>query len=99
MHVVDDLQAASTQQLMSAVYNAPTVKCKCGSKIFHEAVVLKKVSGLATGTGKEELIPIPVYVCDKCGAIPEEFTSRSGAKKILDIEDEPEKKEDSSIII
>lgn len=95
---MNSLQAASTQQLMSAVYNAPTVVCKCGSKLFHEAVVLKKVSGLATGTGREELIPIPVYVCDKCGAIPEEFTSRSAAKKILG-EDTEENKEESSILI
>ena len=93
-----DLQATRMQTMMNSVYESPTVVCKCGSKIFHEAVVLKKVSALVTGTGREELIPIPVYVCDKCGEIPEEFTSKSAAKKILG-EETGEKQEESSILI
>lgn len=92
-----NLQAAQMQSSLSAIYNSPNVVCSCGSKIFHEAVVLKKVSSLLSGTGKEELIPIPLYVCDKCGKIPEEFTSRSAAKVLLG--EETPKDEDKSILI
>lgn len=92
------LQAAAMQQYATTVYNSTNVVCSCGSKVFHEAVVLKKVSSLVSGTGREELVPIPVYVCDKCGKIPEEFTNKSAAKKILGEETE-EVKSESSILI
>ncbi len=91
------LQSAALQQQVSAVYKSPNVVCSCGSKIFHEAVVLKKLSSLMSGTGREELVPIPVYVCDKCGKIPDEFTSKSAAKIILG--EDKEEKEESSILI
>lgn len=92
------LQAAAQQQYIKTVYKSPNVVCSCGSKLFHEAMVLKKISALLSGTGREELVPIPVYVCDKCGKIPEEFTSKSAAKMILGEETE-ETKEESSILI
>lgn len=40
---------------------------KCGSYFFRETTVLKKLSALMSPTGKEELIPLPIWVCDKCG--------------------------------
>lgn len=73
--------------------DSPNVVCECGSKLFHEAIVLKKVSALISPTGKEELYPIPVYVCDKCGKIPEDLTSKANASKILG-EDTTDKKSD-----
>ncbi len=81
-----------------AIYKSPNVVCpKCGSKVFREAIILKKVSALISPTGKEELYPIPVYVCDKCGTIPDEFLNKSAAKEILgEVE---EQKEESSILI
>jgi len=97
MKDIENLQSAAATQTIAAIYNSPTVVCDCGSKVFHEAVVLKKVSSLLSGTGREELVPIPVYVCDKCGKIPTEFTSRSGAKKILG-EDEPTEENNSVLI-
>lgn len=63
--------------------DSPNIVCSCGSKIFTEAIVLKKVSALLSPTGKDELYPIPVYVCAKCGKIPEELTSKANADKIL----------------
>ena len=93
-----ELQTAAVQQYANTVYNSPNVICSCGSKVFHEAVVLKKISTLMSGTGREELVPIPVYVCDKCGKIPDEFTNKSAAKMILGEETE-EPKTESSILI
>lgn len=79
-----NIQQAARQQMVSTVYNSPTVKCQeCGSKVFKEGMILKKVSSLVSGSGKDELVPIPVFVCDKCGKIPDEFLERPAAKQIL----------------
>ena len=71
------------QQQMDSVLHSPNVVCKCGNKIFHEAFILKRVSSLVSPTGREMLYPIPVYVCSKCGEIPNEFLEKGNAKLIL----------------
>ena len=44
--------------------------CECGSQIFREAIVLKKVPGVLVGSAKPYITaPIPVVVCDKCGKL------------------------------
>lgn len=69
---------------MKLVLEGPNAVCPhCGSKIFHEAVVLKKVSAILSPTGKEELMPIPVFVCDKCGEIPDEYKNERNYKVIM----------------
>ena len=45
----------------------------CGHKYFHQAIYLRKASGLLTGTGQTSYIPIPLFACDKCGHVNEEF--------------------------
>lgn len=67
----------------SAVLDSPNVICECGCKTFVEMAVLKKVSGLLLGTGKDEIVPIPVFGCAKCGKIPAEFMEKANAKKIM----------------
>ena len=88
---------------MKLVLEGPNVVCKnCGSKLFHEAVALKKVSAILSPTGKEELMPIPVFVCDKCGEIPEEYKNERNYKVIMGeakIEDDEEASPKSSIIM
>ncbi len=84
------------------ILTAPNVVCpNCGSKLFTEAVVLKKLSPIISPTGKEELYPIPVYVCVKCQTVPEEYLAKHNAKRILGEEegDEPEEEPKKSSII
>lgn len=46
------------------------IKCeKCGCETFTEAVMLRKVSALLTGTGQPGIIPIPTFICTRCGGI------------------------------
>ena len=80
-------------------FNYPSVKCdKCGHEVFRQGVIFKKLPGLLMGGGAEDVnYPLPVYVCDKCGTIPDEFVSKSAAKEILG--ETEEKKEESSILI
>lgn len=67
----------------SIIISSPNVVCECGNKVFIEAVILKKVSPLVTGSPTESLYPIPVYQCSKCGKIPAEFLKKGNAKAIL----------------
>lgn len=84
---------------VKAIYNSPNVVCpKCGSKVFKEGLILKSVSALVSPTGKAEIYPIPVYVCNECGTIPNEFMEKSAAKQILGEEQQVEK-EESNILI
>lgn len=53
------------------------VKCEeCGSTTFSNSLMLRKVSGLLTGTGQPSYIPIPVFTCVGCNHINEEFLPR-----------------------
>jgi hypothetical protein len=45
----------------------------CNHKFFHQALYIRKVSGILTGTGQPSYIPIPVFACDKCDHVNKEF--------------------------
>lgn len=45
----------------------------CGSPYFEQALVIRKASGLLTGTGQPGYVPIPIFTCKKCGHVNEEF--------------------------
>lgn len=87
------------------VFTAPNVVCpNCGNKVFVEAAILKKLSPILSPTGKEELYPIPVFVCSKCGTVPEEYTSKPNAKYIFNENEseagsEQEEQKESTLIM
>lgn len=53
--------------------SAPNITCECGGMIFTEKLFFKKISALISPTGKEEMAPMPILVCDKCGKVPSVF--------------------------
>lgn len=64
----------NNQQISLSLDQTLEVVCnECGHKFFHQAVYLRKASGLLTGTGQPSYIPIPVFACGKCGHVNEEF--------------------------
>ncbi len=79
MEMNNDLQGINTAKI---VMDSPNVVCECGCKTFIPAVLLKKVSALVSPTGNEELIDIPVYVCSKCGKIPQVYRNKPNFDKI-----------------
>ena len=46
---------------------------ECGGAYFDQGLVLRKASGILTGTGKTTYIPIPVFNCRNCGHCNAEF--------------------------
>lgn len=55
------------------VRDAKTVECPCGGMVFAEKMMFKKISPIISPTGKEELFPLNLVVCEKCGKVPIEF--------------------------
>jgi hypothetical protein len=58
---------------LDIIKSAKLQKCDCGGVIFTEKIMFKKISALVSPTGKEELYPLQVMICDKCGKIPREL--------------------------
>lgn len=55
------------------VKNAKTVVCPCGGKVFSEKMMFKTISPIVSPTGKEELFPLNLVVCESCGKVPSVF--------------------------
>jgi hypothetical protein len=55
------------------IRTAKQVECDCGGALFSEKIMFKKISAIISPTGKEELYPMQVIVCDSCGKIPSQF--------------------------
>ena len=53
----------------------------CGSKYFRQVSAFKRLSGLLSPTGKEQIVPVPVFKCDECGFINEQFRPVESKKK------------------
>lgn len=50
------------------------IKCEsCDNETFQEALLLRKVSKFLTGQAQDGVLPIPTFVCSKCGHVNEEF--------------------------
>lgn len=54
--------------------NTDAVTCdECGSEVFRPSFLLRKVNALLSPSGKDTLVPIQVFACEKCGHVNEEF--------------------------
>ena len=63
-----------TQELQitpALIKSAAIVECPaCGHKLFENAMIMKKISAILSPSGKEEMVPLAVIVCKKCGKVP-----------------------------
>ncbi len=62
---------------LATIKSSPVFKCTCGGITFSEKLTFRKLSALISPTGNEEMMPVPVFVCDKCGLAPSEFDTYS----------------------
>lgn len=46
---------------------------ECNNNIFIEGIVIRKASKFLTGSVNDSLVPIPVFVCSKCGHVNDDF--------------------------
>ena len=60
-----------------------SVNCdECGSPYFKQSLVIRRVPGILVGQKEPSYIPIPVFSCEKCGHVNEDFQPKQG--KTLD---------------
>lgn len=52
------------------IAQAPWQECECGGMTFKTVSMVKRLSALMSPDGKEHLIPVEVYICDKCNKVP-----------------------------
>jgi len=58
---MDEIKAPSI-----SLKDTKEVACSCGSTAFQQAISLREVSAIITGTGRTEYIPVATIVCLKC---------------------------------
>jgi|TARA_R110000803_G_scaffold120834_2_gene188894 hypothetical protein len=62
------------QNLNVDINQTTPVLCEeCNENLFEQAVIIRKASGILTGTGKTGYVPIPVFSCKGCGHVNVEF--------------------------
>ncbi|HPI81905.1 MAG TPA: hypothetical protein PK122_01615 [Candidatus Paceibacterota bacterium] len=59
------------------IKNSKTITCECGGVLFKEELFFKVLSPLISPSGQEQLLPMPVFVCTKCGKVPSVFDSQN----------------------
>jgi len=57
--------------------NSKNIVCDCGGMLFSEKLFFKKISALISPSGKEEVAPMPVIVCENCGGVPSAFDTNN----------------------
>lgn len=78
---MDDLRNVKLEQIL---LNAPNIKCDCGGTIFETATVFKRVSAIVSPSGRDEVVPVDVYVCKKCGKVLSDmFKSEENCRKTV----------------
>ena len=49
--------------------NSKNIVCECGGLIFSEKLFFKRISAIISPSRKEEIAPMPIIVCEKCGKV------------------------------
>lgn len=76
-----------TQAQVESAKNVACEKCSC--EVMSQAFVIKVVSGLMTGDGKDTYVPVPIFSCASCGHVNSIFVkdlkinSQDGRKEPL----------------
>ena len=65
---------SNTPKLNISLDKTTPIGCdECSNTIFQEGTLLRKASKILIGSHQDALVPIPVFVCSKCGHVNEEF--------------------------
>lgn len=63
------METPQSKESSISLKDTKEVTCSCGSTLFKQAVSLREVSALLTGTGRTEYVPVSVLACDKCSKV------------------------------
>tara|TARA_R110000851_G_scaffold240186_1_gene392852 strand:- start:181 stop:420 length:240 start_codon:yes stop_codon:yes gene_type:complete len=72
-------QDGKMQQQQIDISKTSAVKCeKCENSTFKQSLLLRKLSALVAPDGRETLVPVQVFACEKCGHVNSEFSDVTG---------------------
>jgi len=55
------------------------IKCEsCENPSFKQTLLLRKMSALVSPDGRETIVPMQVFACEKCGHVNKEFSDVGG---------------------
>ena len=57
--------------------SSKTITCDCGGMVFMEKLFFKKISAIIAPSGREEVAPMPIIVCENCGGVPSAFDTNN----------------------
>lgn len=62
------------QQINLNVMGLENLRCaNCENQVFQPLFVVKKVSAIQSPTGKDSVVPMQIFACTNCGAVPKEL--------------------------
>ena len=62
------------QNVRVGLENSSPIICEaCGGDTFSEATYLRKISKLLTGSPEDMIVPVPTFICTKCGHVNTQF--------------------------
>lgn len=64
------------KQLNVSLKDGTPVLCKCGCRNFMPLIRWFKFSALLTGSPKDSMMPVEVYVCGQCGETLQDMLPR-----------------------
>ena len=70
-------QMGKPQITPTMLRSSKNVVCDCGGLIFAEKLFFKTISAILSPSGKEEVAPMPIIVCEKCGLVPSVFDTQN----------------------
>ena len=71
MHPMGPMKKPKQTDMTGDQKQAETLQCeKCTNYLFITSFVLKRISKLMSPTGQEGIVPVQVYSCGNCGAVP-----------------------------
>ena len=68
------VQSTQSPQTRVTLKDTIGVTCdECENPTFSEAMMMRRVSRILTGTPKDSYVPVPIFVCVACGHVNDEF--------------------------
>jgi hypothetical protein len=50
--------------------------CDCGNYTYTQSYIMRELSAIVSPTGRAGIIPIPIFTCNSCGAVPDELVPK-----------------------
>lgn len=83
---MEDKQNIQLKITPEMVKNGTHIKCEgCENLVFTEKVIFVKISAILSPSGKMEVIPMPIILCDKCGKVSQIFDPQNLVPKQLKV--------------